>query len=81
MKSHEVQRNQFPEDAHSPTYSNDCAGWVRGAPPGDTPTGNNETATGKPSGFDRGNAWRQPDGSISHGLGERGQQRKPVGEK
>jgi hypothetical protein len=76
MKSHEVQRNQMPEDAHAPNYRNDCSGWVRGARSGE-PTGFDETATNKPSGFDRGNAWRQPDGSIHGPPGERGQQRRP----
>jgi hypothetical protein len=65
--------NQSPEDRIDVGYHNDVADdWRRG--------GGKGGATGKPS-FDKGNAWRQPDGSISHGLGERGQQRKPVGEK
>jgi hypothetical protein len=66
MKSHEVQRNQFPEDAHSPTYSNDCSGWVRGAR--GQPTGNNETAEGKPS-FDKGQSYRRADKGDDRGSG------------
>ena len=46
------QKNQAPEDRHASNYSNDCSGWVRGAR--GQPTGNNETAENKPSGFDKG---------------------------
>jgi hypothetical protein len=40
-------RNQDPEDFHGPGYSNDASGWTRGAR--GEPSGNNETAEGKPS--------------------------------
>ena len=63
---------QDPEDAHDNSrtarYDNDASGWVRGAR--GEPTGFDETATGKPS-FDKGNAWRQPDGSIHGPPGEK----------
>jgi hypothetical protein len=63
-------RNQDPVGSHGPGYSNDVSAddWRRG--------GGSGGATGKPS-FDRGNAWRQPDGSIHGPPGERGQQRRP----
>ena len=48
--AHNTNVNQAPEDQHGPGYDNDCSGWVRGAR--GEPTGNNETAEGKPS-FDR----------------------------
>ena len=51
--------NQDPVSEHGPGYSNDTSGWVRGAR--GEPTGSNETATNKPSGFDRGNSWRMKD--------------------
>ena len=57
MKSHEVQRPQSPEDQHASNYDNRTSGWVRGAK--GEPTGHDETATNKPSGFDRGNSWRK----------------------
>jgi hypothetical protein len=57
MTARDQQRNQMPEDAHASNYRNDCSGWVRGAPPGATPTDNNETAMGKP--VDRGQSYRR----------------------
>jgi hypothetical protein len=66
MKSNEVQRNQAPEDAHGPGYSNDCSGWTRGAR--GEPTGNNETAEGKPS-FDKGQSYRRADKGNDWGSG------------
>jgi hypothetical protein len=57
----------MPEDQHGPGYSNDASGWVRGAR--GEPTGNNETATNKPSGFDRGNSWRRADKGNDWGSG------------
>ena len=58
MKSHEVQRPQSPEDQHDVGYDNRTSGWVRGAR--GEPTGNNETAEGKPS-FDKGQSYRRSD--------------------
>jgi hypothetical protein len=66
MESHEVQKNQAPEDRHASNYSNDCSGWVRGAR--GEPTGNNETAEGKPS-FDRGQSYRRSDKGLDWGSG------------
>jgi hypothetical protein len=76
--AHNVHTNQAPEDKHGPKYDNDASGWVRGAR--GEPTGNNETATGKP-GFDRGNAWRLGRSGVDHGRGDPAIIRKPVGEK
>jgi hypothetical protein len=60
---------QDPEDRHDRDYAGDVADdWRRG--------GGKGGATGKPS-FDRGNAWRQAEGSIHGPPGERGQQRRP----
>ncbi len=39
------QVNQAPENFHASNYDQDTSGWVRSAPNGKTPTGNNETAT------------------------------------
>jgi hypothetical protein len=66
----EHQAPQMIEDAHDNRggrYDNDVSAdsWLR-----------NGDATTKAS-FDRGNAWRQPDGSIHGPPGERGQQRSP----
>jgi hypothetical protein len=52
--------NQHPENFKAPNYQNDCSGWVRGAPNGQKPTGNNSDATRLH--FDRGGSWRRPDG-------------------
>lgn len=57
--------NQDPEDKHGPKYDNDASGWLRGAT--GVPTGKNETAENKPSGFDKGNAWRKGREGINHG--------------
>jgi hypothetical protein len=54
---HEVQGNQFFEDAHDRGYDGQPSGWVRGAR--GEPTMQNETATNYPNGnFDRENSWR-----------------------
>jgi hypothetical protein len=47
----------MPENFHDKNYDNDTSGWVRGAPNGQSPTGNNGTATRLPN-FDKGNAYR-----------------------
>jgi hypothetical protein len=67
MESHEVQKNQAPEDRHGPGYDNDTSGWVHGA---------GEDATRK-TGFDFGNAWRMKDKGIAHSPDDTGRQRKP----
>lgn len=69
----EVQGNQAPEDQHDNRggyYDNDVPGnsWLR------------SDGTKKPS-FDRGNSWQLGRDGVDHRLGERGQQRKPAGEK
>jgi hypothetical protein len=54
--------NQDPENKHDAGYLNDCEGWVRGAPTGKAPSGNNETAEDYPQGnFDKGSSWRLKD--------------------
>ena len=64
---------QDPEDTHASNYDNRTSGWVRGAK--GEPTGFNETATNYPGGnFDRGSAWRQPDGSIHGPAGDHREQ-------
>ena len=50
---------QFPADTHDTRYWNDARGWVRGTTGNKEPTGHDETGEDYPSGFDRGNAWRQ----------------------
>ena len=68
----EIQENQFFEDRHDEKarYTNDAKGWVRGAR--GEPGCNNETAENYPGGgFDKGNAYRQPGGSIRSAAGEK----------
>ena len=64
--AHNTNTNQAPEDQHGPKYDNDCSGWVRGAR--GEPTGNNETAEGKPS-FDKGQSYRRADKGNDWGSG------------
>ena len=66
MKSHEVQHPQSSEDQHDVGYDNRTSGWVRGAR--GEPTGNNETAMGKP-GFDKGQSYRRADKGNDWGSG------------
>jgi hypothetical protein len=56
-KGHHPSAPQFEEDGRAPEYSGDCSGWVRAAPNGQMPTGDNSDATRLPN-FDRSNAWR-----------------------
>jgi hypothetical protein len=75
----EVQAPQSHEDARAANYHNDASGWVRGAPPGATPTGNNQTAMGKP-GFDKGQSYRRADGGDNWNSGhDPATIRRPVG--
>ena len=64
--AHNTNTNQAPEDQHGVRYDNQTSGWVRGAR--GEPTGNNETATGKP-GFDKGQSYRSADKGDDWGSG------------
>jgi hypothetical protein len=52
--------NQAPENFHAPNYDSQTSGWVRAAPNGKQPSGNNETATRLPN-FDYGGSYRRAD--------------------
>jgi hypothetical protein len=59
---HNSNENQDAEDRYDAGYLNDCKGWVRGAPTGKAPSGNNETAEDYPQGnFDKGQSYRRAD--------------------
>jgi hypothetical protein len=57
---------QDPENRHDAGYDNDASGWTRGAR--GQPSGNNETAEGKPS-FDKGQSYRRADKGDDWGSG------------
>ena len=56
----EIQSAQNREDQHDKHYDSDTSGWVRAAPNGKQPTGNNETAERLPN-YDQGQSYRRAD--------------------